>query len=36
VKITRQIISDFIDALDVSDGVKRELKELAPQNYTGK
>jgi len=34
--ISKEVISDFIDSLDVSDGVKEELKMLSPYNYTGK
>jgi adenylosuccinate lyase len=34
-KITRETISDFIDGLKVSDGVKKRLKEITPFNYTG-
>lgn len=33
--INKQIFSDFIDSLDVSDSVKKELKQITPQNYTG-
>jgi adenylosuccinate lyase len=35
-KITRETIADFIDGLDIDDEVKRELKQLTPQNYLGK
>lgn len=34
-QITQQIISEFIDALDVSEEVKKELKDITPSNYTG-
>ncbi|RNC64473.1 adenylosuccinate lyase [Proteiniphilum sp. X52] len=34
-RITRESISDFIDNLDVNEQVKKELKEITPQNYTG-
>ena len=34
-RITRESISEFIDDLDVSEQIKRELKEITPQNYTG-
>ncbi len=33
--ITMEIISEFIDTLNVSDGVKKELKSITPHNYTG-
>lgn len=33
--INRQSISDFIDTLEVSDGIKTELKQITPSNYTG-
>ena len=33
--VDRQAISEFIDSLDVSDSVKRELHALRPENYTG-
>lgn len=34
-KINKESISKFIDGLDVSEGVKKELKQITPQNYTG-
>ncbi|WP_430968007.1 adenylosuccinate lyase [Spongiimicrobium sp. 2-473A-2-J] len=34
-KITRKTLSDFIDTLQVSDAVKKELKGISPHNYTG-
>ena len=34
-KITRKSIADFIDTLEVSEGIKNELKEISPNNYTG-
>jgi adenylosuccinate lyase len=34
-KITRQIIDEFIDSLDVSEDVKYELKQINPKTYTG-
>jgi len=34
--ITKEEIHSFIDELNVSDSVKRELKLLSPFNYTGK
>ncbi len=33
--ITQKSISDFIDNLNVSNDVKRELKNITPHNYTG-
>src|SRR5690554_350225 len=34
-KITQTSISSFIDTLEVSDGIKKELKAITPSNYTG-
>ena len=34
--VTREVLHDFIDDLDVSDDVKTELKQLTPHNYTGR
>lgn len=34
-RITKESISKFIDTLEVSEGVKKELKGISPQNYTG-
>ena len=33
--ITEQSISDFIDKLDVSEAVKKELHAITPHNYIG-
>jgi len=33
--VTREILHEFIDSLDVSDDVKEELKQLTPHNYVG-
>lgn len=33
--ITRELIAEFIDGLEVSDAVKKELKAISPQSYTG-
>ena len=33
--ITREVIHEFIDSLEVSEAVKAELKQITPQNYTG-
>lgn len=35
VAINQQTIHEFIDSLDVSSTIKKELKEITPQNYTG-
>lgn len=34
-KIDKEAIHNFIDSLNVEDSVKKELKEITPQNYTG-
>jgi adenylosuccinate lyase len=34
-KITREIINNFIDSLDIDETVKKELKKISPFNYTG-
>ena len=33
--INKQSMADFIDQLEVSDKIKKELKQITPQNYTG-
>jgi adenylosuccinate lyase len=33
--ITKELISEFIDGLAVNDRVKKELKAITPQSYTG-
>ncbi|MGN0281196.1 MAG: adenylosuccinate lyase [Prevotella sp.] len=33
--MSRQLIHEFIDTLEVSDTVKEELKAITPHNYTG-
>ncbi|SHF74619.1 adenylosuccinate lyase [Mariniphaga anaerophila] len=33
--INKQSIHNFIDTLNVDDAVKKELKQITPQNYTG-
>jgi adenylosuccinate lyase len=33
--ITKDLISDFIDSLEIKEEVKQELKNINPQNYTG-
>ena len=34
-KMNEKVIHDFIDKLDVSEAVKKELKAIRPENYTG-
>jgi adenylosuccinate lyase len=34
-KISKEMMSDFIDNLDISDELKSELKAISPFNYTG-
>jgi adenylosuccinate lyase len=34
-KINKQVISEFIDTLDITQEVKAELKNITPFNYTG-
>ena len=34
-KITQASISNFIDTLEVSEAIKKELKVITPSNYTG-
>jgi len=34
-KIDKKAIHNFIDSLNVDNSVKKELKEITPQNYTG-
>ena len=34
-KITAELISDFIDSLEVRNEVKEELRKITPKNYTG-
>jgi adenylosuccinate lyase len=33
--VTRETVHAFIDTLEVSDELKKELKAVTPQNYTG-
>jgi adenylosuccinate lyase len=33
--ITKTDIQEFITGLDVSDGIKKELKAITPHNYVG-
>ena len=34
-RITAETIANFIDALEVNEAVKKELKQISPFNYTG-
>ena len=34
-RIDQKSIADFIDTLDVTDEIKKELKSITPHNYTG-
>lgn len=34
-QITKTSISEFIDSLDLNEDIKKELKSIYPQNYTG-
>ncbi len=34
-KITQKSMANFIDELEVSDSIKKELKAITPSNYTG-
>lgn len=34
-QITKQSIADFIDTLNINEDLKKELKAISPQNYTG-
>lgn len=34
-RITEKSMSEFIDQLEVSDDIKKELHKITPQNYTG-
>lgn len=33
--VTREVLHEFIDTLDIADTVKDELKQLTPHNYVG-
>jgi len=33
--INQKTMADFIDLLNVSDAIKKELKDISPSNYTG-
>ena len=34
-KMNKKVIHEFIDKLDISEAVKKELKAITPSNYTG-
>ena len=34
-KINQEILSNFIDKLDIPDKAKKELRSLTPSNYIG-
>lgn len=34
-KITQTVMADFIETLDVSEAVKKEMRRITPSNYTG-
>lgn len=34
-KVTKQTVHAFVDTLEVSEDIKKELKAISPQNYTG-
>lgn len=34
-KMTRETMHHFIDGLEINDALKKELKKITPQNYTG-
>jgi adenylosuccinate lyase len=34
--VTREVLHQFIDHLDISDEIKEELKKLTPHNYVGR
>jgi adenylosuccinate lyase len=34
-KVTKETVHAFVETLDVSDDIKKELKAITPQNYTG-
>ena len=35
-KITQEALAEFIDGLDISEGIKDELRALTPETYTGR
>lgn len=34
-KVTQESIAEFIDTLDIPEGLKQRLKQITPSNYTG-
>ena len=34
-KVTKDSIAAFIDTLEVSEAIKKELLQISPSNYTG-
>lgn len=34
-QVNAQTIAEFVDTLQINDGVKQEIKAITPQNYTG-
>jgi adenylosuccinate lyase len=34
-KITKDSVHEFINSLDINDGLKEELRKISPDNYTG-
>lgn len=34
-KVTKETVHNFVDTLSVSEAIKKELKTITPQNYTG-
>jgi len=34
-KVNEQVIADFVENLNVSDSIKKEIKSITPWNYTG-
>jgi adenylosuccinate lyase len=34
-KIDKGLIHQFIEELDISESIKKELKKISPHNYTG-
>lgn len=33
--VTKETIASFVEGLNISDAIKKELKEISPSNYTG-
>ena len=34
-EVTKETIASFVEGLNISDAIKKELKEISPSNYTG-